>query len=278
MAELPNVRLNLSSRPENVLLVRQALAGIAETIALDSLELNDISTAVSEACNNVSLHAYEGAEGPLELDVHIRPSAFDVVVRDHGVGIHPRIEETSNGGSGGIGLPIMLALAQSVEFRDLDGVGTEVRLEFATSAYAADFEHGPRDQPVLQPGGQARGDDLTSITLAPALAPAVLPRLLGALAARASFSTSRISDVHTLADSLAAHTAEILSAGHLGVGIGVAPRELELRIGPLQNERADALVRDPTIGSLGSVLSRLANAHELSADTLTLRLADDARI
>jgi serine/threonine-protein kinase RsbW len=280
MSRAPNLRLNLRGKPENVLLVRQALSGVAETLCLDPLELNDISTAVSEACNNVALHAYEGAEGPLELEIYVEPEALGVVVRDHGVGIQPRIESTPAGGPGGIGLPIMLALAQSVEFTDLDGHGTEVRLEFAIAGPAAELSCPIHDEQRVEVADLGQDHDVTAITLAPAaLARSVLPRVLSALAARAFFSTDRISDTQLLADALVAHANGALSGSHLSVGISVAPRELDVRIGPLQSGRASALVLDSKIGGLGSVLTRLADSHEISAagsaEVLALRLADN---
>ena len=76
MAEPPNVRLKISNRSENVLLVREVLTGVAETIELDSSDLYDIRTAVTEACNNVVLHAYEGQEGPLEVDLSASADAI----------------------------------------------------------------------------------------------------------------------------------------------------------------------------------------------------------
>ena len=42
MTELPNVCMHLSNRSENVLLVREMLTGVAETIDLDSSDLYDI--------------------------------------------------------------------------------------------------------------------------------------------------------------------------------------------------------------------------------------------
>src|SRR5450755_716724 len=83
----PNIRLSLSNRPENVMLVRQMLAGVAEAVDLEAGDLNDISTAVTEACNNVVLHAYGGDEGPLEVELYAGPAAIEVVVRDHGTGL-----------------------------------------------------------------------------------------------------------------------------------------------------------------------------------------------
>ncbi len=275
MAEIPNVRLSLSSRAENVLLVRQALNGLAETIGLDPLELNDISTAVSEACNNVAMHAYDGVEGPLELEIYVGPTTLRVVVRDRGVGISPLIEDAE---SSGIGLPIMLALAQSVEFRDLDGHGTEVRLEFATTARTDELERPAPGAWALDTLEHGARSDVTALTLSPAmLARTVLPRLLSALAARAFFSTDRISDAQLLADALVAHTDETLSGRQLSIDISVAPRELELRLGPLQAGRTSALDDD----GLGLLLARLAESHEVhsaaAGEVLALRLVDNAR-
>ena len=87
MAEIPNVRLSLPNRPENVLIVRQALTGVAECLGLDAIDTNDINTAVTEACNNVVMHAYADREGPLEVELYTLADAITVVVRDHGEGM-----------------------------------------------------------------------------------------------------------------------------------------------------------------------------------------------
>ena len=56
--ESPSVRLELDSRPETLTLVRGMLGGVGELLAVDPELLDDLKTAVSEACNNVVLHAY----------------------------------------------------------------------------------------------------------------------------------------------------------------------------------------------------------------------------
>src|SRR5580704_17905321 len=106
MAETPNVRLHLSNRSENVLLVREMLSGFAESVALENSDLYDIRTAVTEAANNVVLHAYEGREGPMEVELHTTPDTVQVVVRDSGVGIRPRIRPADEAALG-IGLPLI---------------------------------------------------------------------------------------------------------------------------------------------------------------------------
>ena len=117
MAEPPNVRLKLSNRSENVLLVREMLTGVAETIALESSDLYDIRTAVTEACNNVVLHAYEGQEGPLEVNLRASSEALEVVVRDQGIGIRPRIRPAEDAALG-IGLPLIQALVTAIRTGD----------------------------------------------------------------------------------------------------------------------------------------------------------------
>ena len=90
MSAAPDMRLVLSNRPENVALVRQALGGLANSMGIHESLLADIKTAVSEACNNVVLHAYADESGPLEVFVCPDAHEIEVVVRDEGTGIQPR--------------------------------------------------------------------------------------------------------------------------------------------------------------------------------------------
>ena len=71
MKDCSAVRLELDSRPERVALVRGMLVGLGGLLAWDAVLVDDLKTAVSEACNNVVLHAYGGASGPLVLDLRI---------------------------------------------------------------------------------------------------------------------------------------------------------------------------------------------------------------
>jgi len=279
MAGAPNVRLRLTNRAENVLLVRQALSGLAEAIGLDPIALNDVSTAVTEACNNVVLHAYDGGEGPLEVELTAGAEELEAIVRDHGSGIRPDIRaEEDDDVVGGIGLPVIQALTDSVEFRDVAGGGTEVAMRFEAPCAEPPEESEPGEGAELEAIDHGTPGDVALMTVGPtSVARGVVPRVLSTLAARAYFSTDRISDTQLLADALVAHSDGSTSAGRLGVGVSVAPRRLEIRIGPLRTGRANALFGAAAMDGLGAVLERLADGHEVSpagaAEVLDLKLA-----
>jgi serine/threonine-protein kinase RsbW len=283
MARAPNVCLSLVSKPENVVVVRQALTGVAECLSLNAIETNDLNTAVSEACNNVVMHAYDGEEGPLEVDVYVLADAVQVLVRDRGRGIDTRAE-SSEEGRPGIGMPVIDALARNAEFTQREGGGTEVRMEFATP------DAKPLD-PVEQPdetatqaerrsalAGQSDPAGEVVLKLAPdAIARAVLPRVLSTLAARAHFSTDRISDIQIVADVLAANAGDSIDGSHMGVEVTTTPRRLELRVGPLHAGHGESLLAAAADG-LAPVVERLTDvtrvAPDDSGETLELQLID----
>jgi serine/threonine-protein kinase RsbW len=274
----PNVRLSLAGRPENVVLARQMLSGVAEAVGLDAIALNDINTAVTEACNNVVLHAYEGEEGPLEIEVYARATAIEVVVRDRGSGLQPRISEARE--TAGIGLSVIRALSQRVDFTGAPDSGTEVSMAFATPE-ARTLE--PVVESNLEPPSEVEAAPATAmgITITPApLAQAILPRLLSVFAARAHFTTDRLADAQLVADALVARAPESISGSRLSIGISVEPRDLELRIAPLRAGRAERLITDAALDDLGPVVGKLTTHHHVATvgssddELLALHLID----
>jgi serine/threonine-protein kinase RsbW len=271
--------LNVCNRPENVVLVRQMLAGVAEAIDLDAGEMNDISTAVTEACNNVVLHAYRGEEGPLEIELYACPGAIEVVVRDHGTGIEPRTGAPRE--TVGIGLSVIQALTLRAEFRGGVDDGTEVQMAFAArrAAPLQPSSEGGLELPAIV---EAELATAVEVAIAPApLARTILPRLLSALAARANFRTDRIADMQLIADALAAHVPRSISGSHLSIGISVEPHDLELRIAPLRAGGADRLMLDSAVDELAPVIGKLSDAHRVASvgpssdeEMLALRLVD----
>ncbi len=320
----PHVRLQLSSRPENTSLVRAMLVGVAEAIELDPEQLDDIRTAVTEACNNVVLHAYEGAEGPFEVDVRLAESSVAVAVRDAGVGL----ESSEDGAAGAqpqpeepagsvpspvegllesapspvagkldeqrlkLGIPVIQALAATVELGRSAGGGTEVRMEFVTPGSRLPESGSEADAealaiallPAIGRTSGGCGSIAASIAFAVApdrLARTVVPRLVCALAARANFSTDRLSDAQLVADVVASEAFAAIIGTHLGVAIDVEPRRVELRVGPLPaggGDDGDEGTTDARLCELGSAVTRLIDDHSItpvgSAAVLALQLID----
>jgi anti-sigma regulatory factor (Ser/Thr protein kinase) len=125
----PEVLLSMPARAEGVGVVRQALAGVADALDFDASVLADMKMAVTEACTNVVVHAYDD-EGPLEVEMLAGEDGLTIVVRDHGAGIHPR-PSRAGAPALGLGLPLIAALSDAFELRGSAGKGTEVRMTFA---------------------------------------------------------------------------------------------------------------------------------------------------
>ena len=149
----PVVRLALPARPEGVGVVRQALAGLADAMALDQAILADAKMAVTEACTNVVVHAYGETDGELEVEMLADDYAVTVVVRDRGTGIRPRAARET--GALGLGLPLIAALSDAFEVRGGPGIGTEVRMTFSFFR-----ESDPADERPITggPGADGRWD------------------------------------------------------------------------------------------------------------------------
>jgi serine/threonine-protein kinase RsbW len=126
----PEVRLTMPAKPEGVGVVRQALAGMADALDFDADVLADMKMAVSEACTNVVVHAYDDLdEGVLEVEMSADDIGLTIVVRDHGAGLQPRAARASAPALG-LGLPLIAALSDAFELRGSAGTGTEVRMTF----------------------------------------------------------------------------------------------------------------------------------------------------
>ena len=101
----PEVLLTMPARPEGVGVVRQALAGMADALDFDASVLADMKMAVTEACTNVVVHAYEEDAGMLEVEMLADESGLTIVVRDHGAGIVSRTSGVTVGITRASGCP-----------------------------------------------------------------------------------------------------------------------------------------------------------------------------
>jgi serine/threonine-protein kinase RsbW len=121
------IRLTLPANAQNVVLIRHVTAAFAARERLPETLVEDLKLAVTEACTNVVRHAYaSGAEGHVEVDIAAAPEAVHVAVTDGGLGLRPN--PASDGA--GLGLPLMAALADSIEIEPAGGSGSRVLMSF----------------------------------------------------------------------------------------------------------------------------------------------------
>ncbi|HXB66000.1 MAG TPA: ATP-binding protein [Solirubrobacteraceae bacterium] len=240
-----HLRLELSSRADNVPLVRQVLAGVADVTSLPSADLSDIGTATTEACNNVAMHAYAGGEGPLEVELLVDGSSMAVTVRDRGVGLAIGLPRSGfppdvDGELSGIGVLAILALARSVRWSAPDGGGTAVEMAFSTGLPTSAEASSIRRSLAPLAIAPAQLADTVEVEMAPlAVARGVLPRLLRAVATRAHFSIDRHSDAQRVGTALLADDSIWDAAGGVQARLAVVDSAtLEVAIGPLDAHEA----------------------------------------
>jgi serine/threonine-protein kinase RsbW len=128
-----DIRLTLPARPENVAVVRHVLGALGEVLSLPDNVCEDIRLAVTEACTNVVRHAYADDGGTIDVAVRPRGDALEVTVSDAGRGIVP---SPDNGGPG-LGLPLIEALADSVELERNQDTGSRLVMRFARATTTA---------------------------------------------------------------------------------------------------------------------------------------------
>ncbi|TVX95492.1 anti-sigma B factor RsbW [Cohnella terricola] len=130
-----NITLTVPAMPEYVDLVRLTLYGIASKMKFTFEDIEDMKVAVSEACNNAVLHAYDKDDGTIEVRFAFVKDELSITVRDYGSSftIEENKETPAMHGksideiqSGGLGLYLMQALMDRVEVEH--GGGTAVTL------------------------------------------------------------------------------------------------------------------------------------------------------
>jgi anti-sigma regulatory factor (Ser/Thr protein kinase) len=127
-ARVSPLHLHLSATSEEVPFARAAITRLCEQLDLDDGRTERIRLAVTEACTNCVLHAYDaGAIAPTYvLSARSDPHELSVVVCDRGVGI----SNARPSGHEGFGLALIQQLADGAEIARRLGGGTKVVMHF----------------------------------------------------------------------------------------------------------------------------------------------------
>ncbi len=245
------LRLTLPATAENVMVVRQAVAGLGEALGLSGERTADLKTVVTEACNNVVLHAYDDQPGPLEVLAIPGDGELEVQIADEGHGFRPRANDGDP--SLGLGLPLIAALSDSFEISAAVGRGSRTTIRFGFSAPTYGHNGIPFETPrelamAITPGAMVRP---------------VLARVIGALASRAEFSVDRLADTVLLGDAVSSSGGADFSDGRVGISISESAGALGVRVGPLVDGAGERLMAEMELPGHGS-LRTLARSMEVT--------------
>jgi serine/threonine-protein kinase RsbW len=249
----PELTLHMPADQDTLPLVRQALRSLGETVDADVEALEDAELAVTEACANAVEHAY--ADGVGEIEVRFSPGEDElrVSVADQGVGIP--VDIRSNVGGDGFGLPMIDSIATSVHFAD--GDGTEITMALPLG----------RPEPAPAVDGAVPGVEP---------AERILRRLVAVVAAQRDMSSERVMEGLLLAELVARNALRYLIGDTVSVHIDLVGDGFELRVGPLEEGGAQAVIDDSEVPVVGSVLERLADDVRVDqtdeGESITLRM------
>lgn len=240
----------LPASPENVAIVRHSVGGLAEALGMDPTAVADLKTIVTEACTNVSVHAYSDEEGPLEVQVDVDATGVTVAVRDQGGGIRPRpdLEESRLR----LGLPLIATLSTSFSISGGVERGTEVMMRMDMLTRPGDEDGRPAQTPA---GVQGTAIEVSDDRI---FAP-VISRVLSVLAVRTEFPVDRLTDTMLIADALAANAAVAFEDGTIRMLVQDGDGSLDVRLGPMSDGAASQLRSELEIPGLGATLEQLAD-------------------
>ena len=128
--------LQIESRTERLIAVRDFVSAAAREFGFSDEEISKIALAVDEACTNVIKHAYKFDPGKkLTISVKGGNGAFEISIQDTGRRFDPAIlqppdmkEYLTHFRRGGLGVYLMKALMDKVEYSFAPGKQNEVRL------------------------------------------------------------------------------------------------------------------------------------------------------
>jgi anti-sigma regulatory factor (Ser/Thr protein kinase) len=255
--------LSLPGAAANVAIVRQATTGALGLLGLGETRLLDINAAVSEACNNVVVHAYPDGAGPMEVRLKIGAGEIEVSIADRGVGIRPNRPEPELGVQG-LGLSLIQTLTDRVEFLGGIGQGTTVRMGFGLGGSESAVKAGEPQNGSIE-AAVPPGEVVVAVSAGPLAAP-VLGRIVAMLAGRVGFSLEGVSEAQLVTDSLAAHVPDASPDGKVQLGIDAPGAELMISVGPLDRGGADRILASSASQGLPPVLERLT--RELRVEDL----------
>lgn len=129
-------QLLITSRTENLTVVRDFISSAAVEVNLPEDIVGDIVLAVDEACTNIIKHAYKySPDGDIKIKLKYSDKKIVVEITDHGASFHPHavpkpdlkkyFEEKR---VGGLGMYLMKSLMDDIQYTSVPGKYNQVSL------------------------------------------------------------------------------------------------------------------------------------------------------
>jgi anti-sigma regulatory factor (Ser/Thr protein kinase) len=198
----PDLSLTCPADADNVAVIRRAVTGVARAVGIDEGLVNDVRTAVTEACGNVAVHAYPtDAPGIMVVTCTFEQPWLNFRVQDFGSGMQPQVG-TDEKSRLRIGLSLISALADRFEIQSSSSTGTEVSVGFDVTRERN--ENGARNGAGLP---EPVRDGVELIAAGPLGAEGVAPALV-MLGVRSSFDVERLAELQQVGSTLATAVRE----------------------------------------------------------------------
>lgn len=131
------INVTFPANIENASLARLITMGVLSPLDIDTQQLTEIKTVVSEAVTNAIIHGYEGnPSGIIEFKVELENRHLRVVIKDNGIGINdvelakqPLYTTKQDEERSGLGFMIMESFTDEFKVESDPGVGTIVTFE-----------------------------------------------------------------------------------------------------------------------------------------------------
>jgi serine/threonine-protein kinase RsbW len=128
--------IHIESKTERLSTVRDFVSAAAKEFGFSEEEVGKITLAVDEACTNVIKHAYGYSPSEdIAVTITANDRAFEIAILDHGKTFNPTDipspdlkEYRVHPRRGGLGVHLMRALMDKVEYDIVPGKKNEVRL------------------------------------------------------------------------------------------------------------------------------------------------------
>lgn len=120
--------LTIKNEVDELTKLPEFIETVCEEAGVDMALIASLNLAIEEAATNVVLYAYEGGEGPIDIEAVYEPSLLKFIITDKGVAFDPTQKEDADitlsaeeRPIGGLGIFLVRQIMDTVHYERVDG-------------------------------------------------------------------------------------------------------------------------------------------------------------